>query len=62
MQFVLVETVTTSFLDMFPKTRKFKAFVVMCFCFIFFLLGLTLTTDVSMNNWGLSVAVISAVV
>ena len=50
LQFVLVETVTTSFLDMFPKTRKFKAFVVMCFCAIFFLLGLTLTTDVSSNG------------
>ncbi|KAK7116102.1 sodium- and chloride-dependent neutral and basic amino acid transporter B(0+)-like isoform X1 [Littorina saxatilis] len=44
-QFVLVETVTTSFLDIFPKTRKFKGFVVMCFCAAFFVLGLTLTTD-----------------
>lgn len=43
-QFVLVETVTTSFLDLFPRTRRFKAFVVMVFCGIFFLLGLTLTT------------------
>ncbi|XP_076464972.1 sodium- and chloride-dependent neutral and basic amino acid transporter B(0+)-like isoform X2 [Babylonia areolata] len=44
-QFVLVETVTTSFMDVFPKTRKFKFCVVMGFCFVFFLLGLTLTTE-----------------
>ncbi|KAK6179428.1 hypothetical protein SNE40_011789 [Patella caerulea] len=44
-QFVLVETVSTSFMDLFPKARNYKTFVVVGFGTIFFLLGLTLTTN-----------------
>ncbi|ESP00506.1 hypothetical protein LOTGIDRAFT_53058, partial [Lottia gigantea] len=44
-QFVLVETVSTSFLDLFPRARKFKAATVFGFGLLFFLLGLTLTTN-----------------
>ncbi|XP_050400598.1 sodium- and chloride-dependent neutral and basic amino acid transporter B(0+) [Patella vulgata] len=44
-QFVLVETVSTSFMDLFPKSRNYKTFVVVGFGTIFFLLGLTLTTN-----------------
>lgn len=34
-------------MDRFPKLRKYKLFTVMVTCALFFLLGLTLTTDVS---------------
>lgn len=44
-EFVLVETVITSLMDRFPKLRKYKLFTVMTCCLLFFLLGLTLTTD-----------------
>lgn len=44
-EFVLVETVITSLMDRFPKLRKYKLFTVMVTCALFFLLGLTLTTD-----------------
>ncbi|XP_071114841.1 sodium- and chloride-dependent neutral and basic amino acid transporter B(0+)-like [Haliotis cracherodii] len=44
-EFVLVETVTTSIMDMFPQTRKYKTFTVVTCCAVFFLLGLTLTTN-----------------
>lgn len=44
-EFVLVETVTTSILDLFPRTRKYKTFVVFTMCFTFFLLGLPLCCD-----------------
>ena len=46
-QFVLVETVTTSLMDRFPKLRQYKLLTVMVVCAVFFLLGLTLTTNVS---------------
>uniref|UniRef100_A0A8W8I3D4 Transporter n=1 Tax=Magallana gigas TaxID=29159 RepID=A0A8W8I3D4_MAGGI len=48
-EFVLVETVITSLMDRFPKLRKYKLFTVMTCCLLFFLLGLTLTTDVCNN-------------
>ncbi|KAL4227906.1 hypothetical protein ACF0H5_013346 [Mactra antiquata] len=44
-QFVLVETVTTALMDRFPKLREYKLLTVMILCCIFFLLGLTLTTN-----------------
>ncbi|XP_052794336.1 sodium-dependent proline transporter-like isoform X2 [Mya arenaria] len=44
-QFVLVETVTTALMDRFPKLRAYKLLTVMILCVIFFLLGLTLTTN-----------------
>jgi len=44
-EFVLVETVTTSILDMFPCTRKYKTFVVFSMCGCFFILGLPLCCD-----------------
>ena len=44
-EFVLVETVTTSTMDRFPKLRKYKFMTVLTICCIFFLLGLTLTTN-----------------
>ena len=52
-QFVLVETVTTSLMDRFTKLRNYKFLTVLCLCTFFFLLGLTLTTDVSIkrNFW-----------
>lgn len=46
-QFVLVETVTTALMDRFIKLRNYKLLTVMVLCTIFFLLGLTLTTNVS---------------
>ncbi|XP_060551998.1 sodium-dependent proline transporter-like isoform X1 [Ruditapes philippinarum] len=44
-QFVLVETVTTALMDRFIVLRKYKLLTVMVLCAIFFLLGLTLTTN-----------------
>ncbi|KAL5004096.1 hypothetical protein ScPMuIL_017552 [Solemya velum] len=44
-EFVLVETVVTSLMDRFPKLRDYKLFTVMTVCSIFFLLGLSLTTQ-----------------
>ncbi|XP_041363449.1 sodium- and chloride-dependent GABA transporter 2-like [Gigantopelta aegis] len=44
-QFVLVETCVTCIIDLFPKTRNYKMMVVIGLCSIFFLLGLTLTTQ-----------------
>jgi len=44
-QFVLVETVMTSLMDRFPKLRAYKLLTVILVCAIFFLLGLTLTTN-----------------
>nr|WLN44359.1 AAT4 [Sinonovacula rivularis] len=44
-QFVLVETVTTALMDRFVKMRDYKLLTVMILCVIFFLLGLTLTTN-----------------
>ena len=49
-QFVLVETVTTSLMDRFTKLRNYKFLTVLCLCTFFFLLGLTLTTDVSIKR------------
>ena len=46
-QFVLIETVTTSVMDRFPKLRNYKLLTVIALCSFFFLLGLTLTTNVS---------------
>ena len=47
LQFVLVETVITSLMDRFKKLRDYKLITVITLCCIFFLLGLTLTTNVS---------------
>lgn len=44
-QFVMVETVTTSLMDRFPKIRHYKLLTVIACCTVFFLLGLTLTTN-----------------
>ncbi|XP_053405697.1 sodium-dependent proline transporter-like isoform X2 [Mercenaria mercenaria] len=44
-EFVLVETCVTALMDRFPKLREFKLLTVMALCTVFFLLGLTLTTD-----------------
>ncbi|XP_052098390.1 sodium- and chloride-dependent neutral and basic amino acid transporter B(0+)-like [Mytilus californianus] len=44
-EFVLVETVTTSTMDRFPTLRKYKFVTVLTICLIFFLFGLTLTTN-----------------
>ena len=49
LQFVLVETVTTALMDRFVKLRDYKLLTVMGLCTVFFLLGLTLTTNVSTN-------------
>ncbi len=46
-QFALVETVTTSIMDQFPRTRKHKWAVILVVSIIGFLLGLTLCTNVS---------------
>lgn len=46
-QFVMVETVTTALMDRFPRIRHYKLLTVVACCTIFFLLGLTLTTNVS---------------
>ena len=45
MQFALVETVTTSIMDQFPKLRKYKAAVIIGTGVVLFLLGLTMTTN-----------------
>ena len=45
MQFALVETVTTSIMDQFPKLRKYKAGVIIGTGVVLFLLGLTMTTN-----------------
>ena len=45
LQFALVETVTTSLTDQFPKLRKHKAWVIVGVGVLFFILGLTMTTD-----------------
>lgn len=44
-QFVMVETVTTGLMDRFPRIRHYKLLTVICCCTVFFLLGLTLTTN-----------------
>lgn len=44
-QFVMVETVTTALMDRFPRIRHYKLLTVVACCTIFFLLGLTLTTN-----------------
>lgn len=44
-EFVLVETVVTSLMDMFPSSRRYKTFVVFASCFVFFILGLPLCCD-----------------
>ena len=44
-QFALVETVTTSIMDQFPKLRKYKAGVIIGTGVVLFLLGLTMTTN-----------------
>ena len=46
----MVETVTTGLMDRFPKIRHYKLLTVMACCTVFFLLGLTLTTNVSQLN------------
>lgn len=46
LQIVLVETVTTSLLDKFPRLRNHKLLTVAGVCAVMFLLGLTLTTNV----------------
>ena len=43
----MVETVTTALMDRFPKIRHYKLLTVIACCTLFFLLGLTLTTNVS---------------
>ena len=47
---MLVETVTTSLMDRFTKLRNYKFLTVLGLCTFFFLLGLTLTTDVSIKR------------
>jgi len=44
-EFVLVETVVTSIMDMFPNTRRYKTFLVFTCCLGFFILGLPLCFD-----------------
>ncbi|XP_069138576.1 sodium- and chloride-dependent neutral and basic amino acid transporter B(0+)-like isoform X1 [Argopecten irradians] len=44
-EFVLVETVITSLLDRFPKLRQYKLLTVISVSAVFFLLGLTMTTN-----------------
>jgi len=44
-EFVLVETVVTSIMDMFPRSRRYKTFVVFATCMVFFILGLPLCCD-----------------
>ncbi|KAL4227908.1 Sodium- and chloride-dependent glycine transporter 2 [Mactra antiquata] len=44
-EFVLVETLTTSLMDRFPKLRGYKLLTVIILCSVFFLLGLPLTTN-----------------
>lgn len=44
-QFVIVQTVTTGLMDRFPKIRRYKFLTVTACCTVFFLLGLTLTTN-----------------
>jgi len=44
-EFALMETVTTAFMDQFPKLRKHKGLVILGFSAIFFLLGLTMCTS-----------------
>ncbi|KAI3387419.1 hypothetical protein SNEBB_000950 [Seison nebaliae] len=43
-EFASLEVCLTSILDVFPKLRKYKVFVVMGLCSFFFLLGLPLVT------------------
>ena len=47
-QFALVENIVTCILDEFPQLRKRKAWVVVAICVTLFLLGIPLTTQVSL--------------
>merc|ERR1712004_163610 len=44
-EFALMETVTTSVMDQFPQTRKYKSALICGFGVVFFLLGLTMCTS-----------------
>ena len=47
LQFALVETILTSYMDLFPQHRKKKWLVLLVICGIMYLLGLVLCTNVS---------------
>ena len=44
-QFAVVETVTTAVMDQWPVLRKYKAFVIIVYSIIMYLMGLILCTD-----------------
>ena len=49
LQFALVETVTTAFMDQFPKLRTRKGLVILVTSLVMFICGIPLCTEVSTN-------------
>ena len=50
-QFALVETMLTSYMDLFPQHRKKKWLVLLVICVVMYLLGLVLCTNVSIGYY-----------